>query len=70
MNHEAGLIDYEDGTPASAPQMAFDVTNFISFIQRRSGYQRPDKIVRYYMILTGLALVYPFAYLKTRGFYR
>ena len=65
-----GMIDYEDGTPSSAPQMAFDVTNFISFIQRRSGYRRPDKTVRYYMFLTAIALVYPFAYFKTRGFYR
>ncbi|CAD8086567.1 unnamed protein product [Paramecium sonneborni] len=65
-----GLVDYEDGTPASTPQMAFDVTNFIQFVQRRSGFQRPDKTVRYYMFLTGVALIYPFAYLKTRGFYR
>ena len=27
-----GLIDYEDGTAASAPQMAYDVSNFIAFI--------------------------------------
>jgi len=27
-----GLIEYEDGTPASAPQMAFDVANFISYM--------------------------------------
>lgn len=40
-----GLIDYEDGTPASAPQMAYDVSNFINFIQRRNGYKKPDKTV-------------------------
>ena len=27
-----GLIDYDDGTPASAPQMAYDVSNFINFM--------------------------------------
>jgi hypothetical protein len=27
------MIDFDDGTPASAPQMAFDVSNFISFMQ-------------------------------------
>lgn len=37
-----GMLDYEDGTPASTPQMANDVANFICFIQRRSGYRRPD----------------------------
>jgi ubiquinol-cytochrome c reductase cytochrome c1 subunit len=32
-----GLIDYDDGTPASTPQMAYDVANFISYMQRRVG---------------------------------
>jgi len=27
-----GMIDYDDGTPASAPQMAYDVSNYISFM--------------------------------------
>lgn len=30
-----GLIDYEDGTPASTPQMANDVANYLCFMQRR-----------------------------------
>lgn len=38
-----GLIDFEDGTPASTPQMANDVANFINFMQRRLGHARPDK---------------------------
>jgi ubiquinol-cytochrome c reductase cytochrome c1 subunit len=50
--------------------MAYDVSNFICFIQRRNGYRRPDKNIRYFMILTGCALIYPFAYFKTRAFYR
>jgi ubiquinol-cytochrome c reductase cytochrome c1 subunit len=40
-----GLLDYEDGTPASTPQMAYDVTNFINYVQRRVGYRKPDKYV-------------------------
>ena len=44
-----GLIDYEDGTPSSSPQMASDVSSFISFIQRRHGYARPEFMVKYYM---------------------
>jgi len=27
-----GLVEYEDGTPASAPQMAYDVANFINYM--------------------------------------
>jgi ubiquinol-cytochrome c reductase cytochrome c1 subunit len=50
--------------------MAFDVSNFIQYQQRRSGYRKPDKTVRYYMILTALALVYPFGYFRTRAHYR
>ena len=41
-----GMLDYEDGTPASAPQMANDVSNFIFFMQRRQGWRMPDKQLR------------------------
>ena len=40
------MIDYEDGTPASTPQMAYDVTNFIWYMQRRHGGKYPDKAMR------------------------
>jgi len=26
------MIDYDDGTPASTPQMAYDVSNYIAFM--------------------------------------
>lgn len=65
-----GLVDYDDGTPASTPQMAYDVSNFINFMQRRVGYKRPDKMVRYYMFFTGGLLMLPFKYFKTKAFYR
>ena len=29
-----GMIEYDDGTPASAPQMAHDVSEYLSFIAR------------------------------------
>lgn len=32
-----GMMDYDDGTVASAPQMAYDVSNFISYMNRRAG---------------------------------
>jgi len=50
--------------------MAYDVSNFVSYMQRRSGYKRPDKKVRMTMIFTGIALLIPFKYIKTRAFYR
>jgi ubiquinol-cytochrome c reductase cytochrome c1 subunit len=65
-----GMLEYEDGTPASAPQMAYDVSNFISYMQRRIGNKRPDKKAKMLMVFTGICLVYPFKYLKTRAFYR
>ncbi len=65
-----GMIDYEDGTPASAPQMANDVSNFITFMQRRVGHSYPDKQVRKWMVLCALLLILPFRYLKTYGYYR
>lgn len=65
-----GMIDYEDGTPASTPQMANDVSNFINFMQRRDGFRRPDKEVRKWMIVTAGLLLMPFKYLKTYAYYR
>ena len=38
-----GMLDFEDGTPASTPQMANDVSNFIIFMNRRGGWSAPDK---------------------------
>ena len=65
-----GLVDYEDGTPASTPQMANDVANFLCFMGRRTGRSYPDKQIRKWMILTGFLLLLPFRYLKTYGYYR
>jgi ubiquinol-cytochrome c reductase cytochrome c1 subunit len=65
-----GLLEYEDGTPASTPQMANDVANFINFMQRRVGHSHPDKEVRKWMIFVGLMMFLPFRYVKTYGYYR
>jgi len=64
------MLDYEDGTPASTPQMAYDVSNFIAYMQRRIGYRKPDANVRMHMWMTGIALFIPFKYLKTRATFR
>jgi len=65
-----GMLEYDDGTPASTPQMAYDVANFVSYMQRRSGGKRPDRVVRMYMLVTGALLLWPLKYLKTRAYYR
>lgn len=65
-----GLVEYEDGTPASTPQMAADVANFIQFMQRRHGHSYPDKQLRKWMVFTGLVLLIPLRYLKTHAHYR
>ena len=65
-----GLIDYEDGTPASTPQMANDVANFIFFMQRRVGWRRNDKRARQSMAVFGILLLFPLGYLKTYGYFR
>ena len=65
-----GLIEYEDGTPASTPQMANDVSNFVMFLQRRIGWRRNDKRARQSMVAFGLLMLYPIKYVRTRGYYR
>lgn len=65
-----GMLDYEDGTPASTPQMSADVSNFIMFMQRRSGWRRNDKKVRQTMVFLGVILLLPISYLKTYAYFR
>jgi ubiquinol-cytochrome c reductase cytochrome c1 subunit len=65
-----GMIDYEDGTPASTPQMAYDVSTFIAYMQRRNGYRKPDFNVRQNMMVSGICLWWPLKYWKTRATYR
>ncbi len=50
--------------------MAFDVSNFIMYMQRRAGYRKPDKTVREWMVITGCLLLWPFKHLKTRAYFR
>lgn len=52
-----GMIDYDDGTPTSTPQMAYDVSNFISYMQRREGGKKADRMVRYYAAFSAIILL-------------
>ena len=65
-----GIIDYDDGTPASTPQMAYDVANFVSYMQRRVGGKNPDRLARYYAIALGALVLTPLRYVVGPGFYR
>jgi len=64
------LVDYEDGTPASTPQMAYDVSTFIAYMQRRTGARKPDFHVLWHMIWTGVLLLTPFKFWKTKALYK
>jgi len=50
--------------------MAYDVSNFIAFMQRRTGMRKPDANLRMNMLITGVLLILPIKYMKTRGIYR
>lgn len=65
-----GMIDYADGTPASTPQMAYDVSNYISYMQRRQGGKKPDAAFKYGVICLGAAALYPVIKIVTNGLFR
>ena len=61
-----GMIEYSDGTPSSAPQMAHDVAEYISFLGRN---KVPDLMVMISMVLCVVATFYPISYLFTKAHY-
>jgi ubiquinol-cytochrome c reductase cytochrome c1 subunit len=61
-----GMIEYEDGTPASAPQMAHDVAEYISFLGKN---KQPDQKVVVSMMLAVVATFYPISYMFTKYHY-
>jgi ubiquinol-cytochrome c reductase cytochrome c1 subunit len=59
-----GMIEYEDGTPSSAPQMAHDVSEYLMYV---AGAKVPDTKL---LICLGLAVIgtfYPVSYLFTKS---
>lgn len=61
-----GMIEYDDGTPSSAPQMAHDVSEYISFL---GAYKVPDTKIVIAMVFIGSAIFYPISYLFTKYHY-
>lgn len=58
-----GMVEYEDGTKSSAPQMAHDVSEYLQYIARS---KVPDTKVVLYMTLIIFSFFYPFSYLYTK----
>ena len=61
-----GMIEYDDGTPASAPQMAHDVSEYLSYIYK-SKY--PDERVLIWMGFAMFSMFYCVSHLYTRYHY-
>merc|ERR1712004_161285 len=59
-------MGYEDGTPSSAPQMAHEVAEYISFLGRN---KVPDTMIVISMVLCVVATFYPISYLFTKQHY-
>ena len=65
-----GMIDYDDGVPTSTPQMAFDVANFVTYMQRRIGGKMGDRLARLTAIVLGIGMLYPLKHMLVKGRYR
>jgi len=61
-----GMIEYDDGTPSSAPQMAHDVSEYLSFV---AGSRTPDEKVVLMMTMFIVATFYPVSYIFTKYHY-
>jgi len=60
------MIEYEDGTPSSAPQMAHDVSEYLAYIARS---KVPDQKVVIGMIGCIILTFYPVSYFFTKYHY-
>jgi len=58
-----GMIEYDDGVPASAPQMAHDVSEYITYL---GSSKVPDQKVVLMMMFAVSATMYPISYLYTK----
>jgi len=60
------MIEYEDGTPSSAPQMAHDVSEYLKFI---GSSKVPDTKLVICMIMFLVGTFYPVSYFFTKYHY-
>ena len=59
-----GMMEYDDGTPASTPQMSYDVSEFIHFMSSKDNLEYRIAWLKVYMICL---TVYPFLYWRFRS---
>lgn len=50
--------------------MAYDVANFLTFMQRRTGGKYPDRVFRLFVGFLALGLLYPLRYLSVKAYWR
>jgi ubiquinol-cytochrome c reductase cytochrome c1 subunit len=58
-----GMIEYEDGTPSSAPQMAHDVSEYLYYV---AAAKVPDMKVLICLTLAFCGIFYPVSYMFTK----
>lgn len=61
-----GMLEYEDGTPSSIPQMAHDVSEFIAYVGKN---KNPDMKIVICMAACIMGTFYPISYLFTKYHY-
>lgn len=61
-----GMIEYEDGTPASTPQMAHDISEYLQFVAR---YKVPDTKVVIGLVGFIMLTFWPVSYMFTKYHY-
>jgi ubiquinol-cytochrome c reductase cytochrome c1 subunit len=58
-----GMIEYDDGTPASTPQMAYDVSEFLHFMASKDNLEYRMGWLKFLLICTTIA---PFMYFRIK----
>jgi len=61
-----GMIEYDDGVPSSAPQMAHDVSEYLMFVAKA---KVPDTKVMIGLAFAIACTMYPISYLFTKSHY-
>merc|ERR1711937_386710 len=61
-----GMIEYDDGTPSSAPQMAHDVSEYLMFVARA---RVPDTKIVICIALAVCATILPVSYMFSKYHY-
>lgn len=57
------MMKYEDGTPASSPQLAHDVSTFLNFLE---SHQIPDFKVTIWMTYAAILMWFPISWVYVR----